>query len=105
MSHKVLENQIATISSADLAFSDEDTPVSDIIYHITRPLAAEDGTVEHVDRPFVPAVEFTQEDLDEGNIIYRPPTGELGQFTRTCNFYFTGDIFATYIRMIALGVK
>ena len=85
---QVLENQVIAITRFDLAFTDTDSNDEDLMYHITRPLASVDGTVEHIERPFVMVLQFSQEDINENKILYRPPKEEVGIAEKTVSFEF-----------------
>ena len=76
------------ITRFDLAFTDTDSSDEDLVYHITRPLASADGTVEHIERPFVMVLQFSQEDINENRILYRPPKEEVGIAEKTVSFEF-----------------
>ena len=86
---QVLENKVIAITRFDLAFTDLDTADRDLVYHITRPLSSADGIVEHIERPFVMVLEFTQEDINENRILYRPPKKDIGISQKTVTFMFT----------------
>ena len=79
------------IQTSSLEFSDIDTPTRDLRYHITQPLTLDDGRIEHMDRPFLPVTDFTQQDINENKIIYRPPTQDMGTEKKTVKFMFTGS--------------
>ncbi|XP_055954387.1 extracellular matrix organizing protein FRAS1-like [Patella vulgata] len=49
------------------------TKPTEIIYSITTLLGDDEGTVEHIEVPFKPVLRFTQDDVDNNRIIYRPP--------------------------------
>ncbi|GFO33129.1 extracellular matrix protein fras1 [Plakobranchus ocellatus] len=84
----VFENQIVPISSTHLAFADQDTPPSSIVYRVTSLLNEEEGSVEHRDFPFSPVLQFTQEDVDQGKILYRPPQQDIGTEELIVSFMF-----------------
>jgi len=86
---QVLESQVIAITRFDLAFTDRDTSDNELIYHITRPLSSVDGTVEHIERPFVMVLEFNQEDINENKILYRPPKKDIGIAEKIVSFMFT----------------
>ncbi|XP_038647741.1 extracellular matrix protein FRAS1 [Scyliorhinus canicula] len=86
-----LEDRVTVIRAAQLSFVDRDTPSQDLIFNITVPLLSETwaSTIEHSDSPFFPVTFFTQADIDNGEILYRPPAASLhaqGLF----KFSFTG---------------
>lgn len=78
------------ISSTNLAFQDRDTEDKDIVYSIVKPLAPGEGTIEYVSHPFTPITSFSQEDINNNRIMYRPPPKELGAQEREFFFTFTG---------------
>ncbi|XP_066568203.1 extracellular matrix organizing protein FRAS1 isoform X2 [Amia ocellicauda] len=68
-----LEDRVTLIGPSALSFVDTETPSEKLIYNITKPLAQGQGTIEHHDRPYVPIDFFTQADINDGLILYRPP--------------------------------
>lgn len=78
------------ISSTNLAFQDRDTEDKDIVYSIVKPLDPGEGTIEYVSHPFTPITSFSQEDINNNRIMYRPPPKELGAQEREFFFTFTG---------------
>ncbi|KAL2092359.1 hypothetical protein ACEWY4_012157 [Coilia grayii] len=68
-----LEDRVTVITPTSLSFVDLETPSDKLIYNITKPLAPGHGMLEHKDRPYSPARVFTQADVDQGKILYRPP--------------------------------
>ena len=48
--------------------------------------------MEHVERPFKSVQQFTQEDVNNNRIIYRPPEKEIGNREKEFIFYFTGQL-------------
>ncbi|KAK3090989.1 hypothetical protein FSP39_016284, partial [Pinctada imbricata] len=86
----VLENQVVPISKTNLVVLDLDTEDSDIRYSVIRPLGQGEGTLEHVQNPFVSISRFTQEDINNNRVIYRPPLQEIGTDER--EFYFTFQV-------------
>ena len=98
---QVFENQIVPISSTHLAFSDQDTPPSGITYRITSLLNEEEGSVEHEDFPFKSILKFTQKDVDQGKILYRPPQQEIGTEEMTVSFKFVG--MCVFFLEVSLG--
>ncbi|XP_035235651.1 extracellular matrix protein FRAS1 isoform X1 [Anguilla anguilla] len=94
-----LEDSITVITPSALSFMDSETPSEKLVYNITKPLAPGQGALEHQERPYVPLSFFTQADVNNRNIIYRPPLApahlqELYQYSFTglpesVNFYFT----------------
>ena len=87
---QVLENHVTPISSTNLAYQDSDTEDKDIIFSIIKPLAPGEGTLESVSHPFTPIARFSQEDINNNRILYRPPVKELGAQEREFFFTFTG---------------
>lgn len=87
---QVLENHVTPISSTNLAYQDSDTEDKDIIFSIIKPLAPGEGTLESVSHPFTPIARFSQEDINNNRILYRPPAKELGAQEREFFFTFTG---------------
>ncbi|GFR80617.1 extracellular matrix protein FRAS1 [Elysia marginata] len=86
----VFENQIVPISSVHLAYHDQDTDPSNIVYRITSLLNNEEGSVEHENFPYRPVLQFTQQDVDQGKILYRPPEQEIGTDQMVVSFNFVG---------------
>lgn len=84
------------ISSTNLAFQDRDTEDKDIVYSIVKPLAPGEGTIEYVSHPFTPISSFSQEDINNNRIMYRPPPKELGAQEREFFFTFTGKKLHLY---------
>uniref|UniRef100_A0A4W3I1G5 Fraser extracellular matrix complex subunit 1 n=1 Tax=Callorhinchus milii TaxID=7868 RepID=A0A4W3I1G5_CALMI len=68
-----LEDRVTVIQATQLSFLDRHTPSQDLIYNITAPLAPEHGALEHSEAPFFPVTLFTQADVNNGMILYRPP--------------------------------
>ncbi|XP_013870055.1 extracellular matrix organizing protein FRAS1 [Austrofundulus limnaeus] len=96
---EALEDQVTEITPSALSFIDSETPSEKLVYNITKPLLPGQGTIEHRDRPYKATKFFTQADIDNGKIIYRPPPApahlqELYQFSFTglpesLSVYFT----------------
>ncbi|XP_035766601.1 extracellular matrix protein FRAS1 [Neolamprologus brichardi] len=94
-----LEDQVTEITPSALSFVDSETPSEKLIYSITKPLPSGQGTIEHRDRPYTHVQHFTQADVSNGKIIYRPPQApshlqELYQYSFTglpesLSVYFT----------------
>ncbi|XP_030622204.1 extracellular matrix organizing protein FRAS1 [Chanos chanos] len=83
-----LEDRVTVISPAALSFVDAETPSEKLVYNVTKPLAQGHGVLEHRDRPYTPVRSFTQADVNNGKIIYRPPRApahlqELYQYSFT----------------------
>uniref|UniRef100_A0AAX7USN5 Fraser extracellular matrix complex subunit 1 n=1 Tax=Astatotilapia calliptera TaxID=8154 RepID=A0AAX7USN5_ASTCA len=94
-----LEAQVTEITPSALSFVDSETPSEKLVYSITKPLPSGQGTIEHRDRPYTHVQHFTQADVNNGKIIYRPPQApshlqELYQYSFTglpesLSVYFT----------------
>lgn len=67
------EDGLTVIQPHSLSFVNSESPAGKIIYNITAPLHANQGIIEHRDRPHSPIQSFTQEDINQGKIMYRPP--------------------------------
>lgn len=96
-----MENHVTPISSTNLAFQDRDTEDKDIVYSIVKPLAPGEGTIEYVSHPFTPITSFSQEDINNNRIMYRPPPKELGAQEREFFFTFTGKKKITFVFYIS----
>ncbi|XP_075060088.1 extracellular matrix organizing protein FRAS1 [Mixophyes fleayi] len=94
-----LEDRMTVIGSHYLSFVDSESPSEKIFYNVTVPLQPHEGILEHKDRPRSPERYFTQADINQGNIMYRPPRAaphlrEIMDFSFTglpesVNFFFT----------------
>ncbi|XP_071003248.1 extracellular matrix organizing protein FRAS1-like, partial [Oncorhynchus clarkii lewisi] len=94
-----LEDRVTVLTPTDLSFVDSETPSEKLVYNITRPLPQEQGSVEHRDRPYNSVSFFTQADVNQGRILYRPPQApshlqEHYQYSftglpKSLNIYFT----------------
>ncbi|KAK5909396.1 hypothetical protein CesoFtcFv8_003328 [Champsocephalus esox] len=94
-----LEDRVTEITPSALSFVDSETPSEKLIYNITKPLPQGQGAIEHVDRPNTPVTHFTQADVNNGKILYRPPPApshlqELYQYSfiglpESLSVYFT----------------
>ncbi|XP_075401034.1 extracellular matrix organizing protein FRAS1 [Tenrec ecaudatus] len=67
------EDRLTVIQPHSLPFINSEKPGREIIYNITQPLHPSQGLVEHRDQPRSPIRYFTQEDINQGKILYRPP--------------------------------
>ncbi|XP_022361766.1 extracellular matrix protein FRAS1 [Enhydra lutris kenyoni] len=67
------EDALTVIQPHSLSFIDSERPSGKIIYNITVPLRPNQGIIEHRDQPHSPVRYFTQEDINQGKIMYRPP--------------------------------
>ncbi|CAG09631.1 unnamed protein product, partial [Tetraodon nigroviridis] len=98
-----LEDQVTEITPSALSFIDSETPSEKLMYNITKALPPGQGAIEHRDRPNIPVKHFTQADVNNGKIIYRPPAApshlqELYQYSfiglpESLSVYFTGMCF------------
>ncbi|XP_070468854.1 extracellular matrix organizing protein FRAS1 isoform X1 [Equus przewalskii] len=68
------EDGLTVIQPHSLSFVNSERPSGKIIYNITLPLHPSQGIIEHKDQPHSPIRYFTQEDINQGKIMYRPPT-------------------------------
>ncbi|XP_045713823.1 extracellular matrix organizing protein FRAS1 isoform X4 [Phyllostomus hastatus] len=68
------EDDLTVIQPHSLSFANSKKPSGKIIYNITLPLHPNQGIIEHRDQPHSPIQYFTQEDINQGKIMYRPPT-------------------------------
>uniref|UniRef100_A0A8C4Z636 Fraser extracellular matrix complex subunit 1 n=1 Tax=Gadus morhua TaxID=8049 RepID=A0A8C4Z636_GADMO len=94
-----LEDQVTEITSSALSFIDSESPSHKLIYNITTPLMPGQGAIEHRDVPYQAVRFFSQADVDDGKILYRPPSApahlqELYQYSFTglpesLNIYFS----------------
>lgn len=69
-----------------------DTPDDAIIYTVTRPLREGEGSLEHIDAPFRSTAHFTQADINNNRIVYRPPLSDVGTDEKEFSFFFTGNL-------------
>ncbi|KAG2466459.1 FRAS1 protein, partial [Polypterus senegalus] len=67
------EDRVTVITPAALSFEDTESPSEKLVYNITKSLIAGQGTIENIDRPNHPAEFFTQADINQGKVVYRPP--------------------------------
>ncbi|KAM8885583.1 extracellular matrix organizing protein FRAS1 isoform 1-T2 [Spinachia spinachia] len=94
-----LEDQLTAITPSALSFVDSETPSEKLIYNITKPLPQGQGAIEHVERPHAALQLFTQAEVDQGKLVYRPPRApphlqELYQYSfiglpESLSVYFT----------------
>ncbi|KAM3867993.1 extracellular matrix organizing protein FRAS1 [Diretmus argenteus] len=94
-----LEDRVTPITLSALSFVDTETPSKELIYNITKPLPHGQGAIEHRDRPQKAVTYFTQADVNNGKIVYRPPPApshlqELYQYSfiglpESLSVYFT----------------
>ncbi|XP_013371586.1 PREDICTED: extracellular matrix protein FRAS1 isoform X1 [Chinchilla lanigera] len=80
---------LTVIQPHSLSFVNSKRPSGKTVYNITLPLHPNQGVIEHRDQPLSPIRYFTQEDLNQGRIVYRPPSAapHLQELTA---FPFTG---------------
>ncbi|XP_012860276.2 extracellular matrix organizing protein FRAS1 [Echinops telfairi] len=93
------EDRLTVIQPHSLSFVNSEKPSGEIIYNITQPLHPSQGLIEHRDQPHSPIQYFTQEDVNQGKILYRPPPAaphlqEITAFSfaglpESVKFYFT----------------
>uniref|UniRef100_A0A5F9CE36 Fraser extracellular matrix complex subunit 1 n=1 Tax=Oryctolagus cuniculus TaxID=9986 RepID=A0A5F9CE36_RABIT len=67
------EDGLTVIQPHSLSFVNSEKPSGKIVYNITLPLPPNQGLIVHRDQPQVPIRYFTQEDINLGKILYRPP--------------------------------
>ncbi|XP_073093520.1 extracellular matrix organizing protein FRAS1 isoform X5 [Manis javanica] len=67
------EDGLTVIQPHSLSFVNSERPSGKIIYNITLPLHPNQGIIEHRDQPHSAIRYFTQEDINQGKIMYRPP--------------------------------
>ncbi|XP_062964839.1 extracellular matrix organizing protein FRAS1 isoform X1 [Cynocephalus volans] len=67
------EDGLTVIQPHSLSFVNSEGPSERIIYNITLPLHPNQGIIEHRRQPHTPVRYFTQEDINQGKIMYRPP--------------------------------
>ncbi|KAM7157358.1 extracellular matrix organizing protein FRAS1 isoform 1-T1 [Molossus nigricans] len=68
------EDDLTVIQPHSLSFVNSEKSSGKIIYNVTSPLHPTQGIIEHRDQPHSPIRYFTQEDINQGKIMYRPPT-------------------------------
>uniref|UniRef100_F1M3H3 Fraser extracellular matrix complex subunit 1 n=1 Tax=Rattus norvegicus TaxID=10116 RepID=F1M3H3_RAT len=93
------EDGLSVIHPQSLSFGKAESPSGKIIYNITVPLHPNQGVIEHRGRPNSPIRYFTQEEINQGQIMYRPPAAppHLQEFMafsfaglpESVRFYFT----------------
>ncbi|KAJ8339232.1 hypothetical protein SKAU_G00360180 [Synaphobranchus kaupii] len=82
-----LKDNMTRIWPSALSFITKEAPNKTVVYNITRPLAQGQGTVEHLDMPHTPAKSFTQADINDGKILYRP-SSVPSHLQEICQFSF-----------------
>nr|XP_044999992.1 extracellular matrix organizing protein FRAS1 isoform X2 [Jaculus jaculus] len=93
------EDSLTVIQPHSLSFVNTERPSGKIIYNITRPLHPNQGIIEHRDQPRTSIRYFTQDDINQGKVMYRPPAAaphlqEIMAFSfaglpESVRFYFT----------------
>lgn len=93
------EDGLSVIHPQSLSFGKAESPSGKIIYNITVPLHPNQGVIEHRGWPNSPIRYFTQEEINQGQIMYRPPAAppHLQEFMafsfaglpESVRFYFT----------------
>ncbi|XP_054995058.1 extracellular matrix organizing protein FRAS1 [Sorex araneus] len=93
------EDGLTVIQPHSLSVVNSKKPSGKIIYNITLPLHPNQGTIEYKDQPHSPIRYFSQEDVNQGRVLYRPPTAaphlqEIMAFSfaglpESVKFYFT----------------
>ncbi|KAM8939375.1 extracellular matrix organizing protein FRAS1 [Pelodytes ibericus] len=84
-----LEDRLTVIGSHYLSFVDAESPSEKIVYNITMPLQLNEGILEHKEKPLLSIRHFTQADINQGNIQYRPPRA-APHLSEIMDFSFTG---------------
>nr|XP_033819322.1 extracellular matrix protein FRAS1 isoform X2 [Geotrypetes seraphini] len=94
-----LEDRLTVINPDALSFVALENPSDKVAFNITVPLQPNQGTLEHSNWPYSPVIHFTQADINNGKIVYRPPTAaphlrELMAYSfaglpESVNFFFT----------------
>ncbi|KAM4616687.1 extracellular matrix organizing protein FRAS1 [Polymixia lowei] len=94
-----LEDRVTEITQSALSFIDSESPSEKLVYNITKPLPHGQGAIEHRDSPYKAVKHFTQADVNNGKIVYRPPQApshlqELYQYSfiglpESLSVYFT----------------
>ncbi|MEE6460302.1 hypothetical protein FKM82_000916 [Ascaphus truei] len=84
-----LEDRLTVIGSRYLSFVDTESPSEKIVYNVTVPLQPNEGTLEHKDKPLLSVMYFTQADINNGKIAYRPPRA-APHLSEIMDFSFTG---------------
>ncbi|XP_061439271.1 extracellular matrix organizing protein FRAS1 isoform X3 [Rhineura floridana] len=94
-----LEDRVTPIEPHHLSFVSSESPSEKVVFNVTVPLPPNQGIVEHRDKPLSPVQYFTQADINQGKIMYRPPTAaphirELMEFSfaglpESVSFHFT----------------
>ncbi|XP_069341542.1 extracellular matrix organizing protein FRAS1 [Eulemur rufifrons] len=108
------EDSLTVIQPRSLSFVSPERPSGQIIYNITLPLHPGQGTIERRDQPHSPIRHFTQEDVNQGRVVYRPPPAaphlqELMAFSfaglpESVKFHFTVSDGAHTSREMALTI-
>uniref|UniRef100_A0A673X419 Fraser extracellular matrix complex subunit 1 n=1 Tax=Salmo trutta TaxID=8032 RepID=A0A673X419_SALTR len=85
-----LEDRVTVLTPTALSFVDSETPSEKLVYNITKPLPQGQGSVEHRDRPYNQVSFFSQADVNQGRILYRPPQAP-SHLQELYQYSFTGD--------------
>ena len=93
---QVLENQVVPITNNQLSFNDVDTTTEELVYRITSPLHPQDGTLQLLDQPGQ-VTHFTQEDVNQNKLLYKPPDDDIGLYEREVSFYFIRKLILCYL--------
>lgn len=94
----MLENQVVPITRANLPPNNKAISDHDLVYRLTSLLGDEEGAVEHIDYPYVPVLRFTQADINNNRIIYRPPDEEMGLQAKDVSFTFVRKTTFTLLK-------
>ncbi|XP_067131538.1 extracellular matrix organizing protein FRAS1-like isoform X3 [Centruroides vittatus] len=78
------------ITDSELNFQIEDVKPENILYVISSHLKEGEGRIEHMDHPGKMLTNFTQADINNGNIIYKTSKKTLNEEN---NFYFKFLVF------------
>ncbi|XP_063314780.1 extracellular matrix organizing protein FRAS1 [Pelobates fuscus] len=84
-----LEDRLTVIGSHYLSFVDAESPSEKIVYNVTVPLQVHEGILEHKEKPLTFVRHFTQADINQGNIAYRPPRASP-RLSDIVDYSFTG---------------
>lgn len=91
MFFQVFENQLVPLTRDYLAFEDADTPDKKLVYTVTTSLAPSEGSLEHVNHPYTSLLTFTQDDINNNRIVYRPPDSGIDTEEMVVSFSFVGE--------------
>ncbi|XP_076801534.1 chondroitin sulfate proteoglycan 4-like [Clavelina lepadiformis] len=82
-------NSATTISPENLATLDPDSPASNLTYEILPP---QHGHISFKSSPSVPVVNFTQADINDGNVVFVHSGSNTGGFTFQVNDHLNFDV-------------